>query len=134
MAFKVERRRLKIKEYQTLRLSTGWPRLTDEMVKKALENDLFSVCVLDDKTTIGLGRVIGDGAVYYYVQDVIVLPDYQKKGVGKLLMDEIENFLAGNCHKNAFIGLMAAKGVEGFYKKYGYGVRARGASGMYKLF
>ena len=133
MTFTIEKRPLKTEEYQLLRASTNWPVHTDETVAKALRSDLFSVCVLEKGNPIGIGRIVGDGALYYYIQDVIVLPDYQKRGVGKLVMMEIEKYLNKNCAKNAFIGLMAAKGVEGFYKKFGYVLRSEDAPGMYKI-
>lgn len=132
-AFKFEARPIKVEEYQNLRGSTAWEKLNDSDVEKALKNDQFSICVMNDQNIIGMGRVIGDGAIYFYIQDVIVVPEFQKFGIGKLIMNQIEDYLAKNAPHNAFIGLMAASGVQTFYEKFGYKKRPDGRPGMYKM-
>ena len=130
---KIEKRRLKVGEYQALRRTTDWFTIDDAVVDKSLKNDLFSVCVFDNKTLIGMGRIVGDGAIYFYIQDIIVIPSYQGKGIGVLIMNEIEAYLEENAFNNSFIGLMAADGVQNFYHKFGYLERADTRPGMSKL-
>ena len=67
-----------------------------------------------------MARIIGDQGMYFYIQDVIVLPKYQKQNVGFELMKKIMTYIEKNKKENMFIGLMAAKGKEGFYKKFGF--------------
>jgi ribosomal protein S18 acetylase RimI-like enzyme len=133
MNYSIELRKIIVSEYQYLRRTTGWDMLEDSVVKSALENDLFSVCIVHEKKTIGIGRVVGDGAIYFYIQDIIVHPDYQKQGVGKLIMDQVESYLEKAANSNSFIGLMAADGVKDFYKKYGYSERPDNRPGMFKI-
>lgn len=130
---KVDSRKLGVAEYQSLRKTTDWGELDDSAIKIALENDLFSVCVMDQNKIVGMGRVIGDGAIYFYIQDLIVHPDYQGKGIGNLMMIEIEAYLKNNSHNNSFIGLMAAKGANEFYHKFGYSERSPDKPGMFKI-
>ena len=130
---RIEKRRLSVTEYQALRGTTDWFSVDDEVVEKSLKNDLFSVCVFDEKTLVGMGRIVGDGAIYFYIQDVIVSPSYKGKGIGVLIMNEIEAFLEENAFNNSFIGLMAADGVQKFYHKFGYLERAETRPGMSKL-
>ena len=132
--YKIEIRRLRTNEYQSLRKTTDWFQIEDEVVHNSLENDLFSICVSDNDKIIGMGRIVGDGAIYFYIQDVIVLPEYQGKGVGKLIMNHIEAFLNKNASNNSFIGLMAADGVTEFYQKFGYVERPENSPAMYKMF
>ncbi|NER13641.1 GNAT family N-acetyltransferase [Leptobacterium flavescens] len=129
-----EIRKLKPEEYQSIRNTTNWPILDDHTVEKALKNDLFSICVFDADTPIGMGRIIGDGAIYFYIQDIIVHPDYRTMGIGKLIMEQVEVYLEDHARHNSFIGLMAAEGVEAFYENYGYSRRADDRPGMFKLF
>ncbi len=89
----------------------------------SLQNSLYWVCVLKDQQVIGCGRVIGDGALCFYVQDIIVLPQYQGRGLGRRIMDKVMEYLRANAHRGGFVGLMAAKGAEGFYLKYGFMTR-----------
>lgn len=132
-ALVIEKRRPSVSEYQLLRNSTGWLNLDDETVDTALENAIFSVCIIKNEKVIGIGRIVGDGAAYFYIQDVIVLPEFQNQGIGSLIMKELENFLSENAPRNAFIGLMAAEGKEGFYKNFNYKVRPSTRPGMYKI-
>lgn len=130
--FSIVKRKIEVCEYQSLRQTTGWGSIENDVVEKALDKDLFSVCVLESEQIVGMGRVIGDGAIYFYIQDVIVDPGYQNKGIGKLIMESIEDYLAKNSNNNSFIGLMAAEGVTQFYEQFGYQKRFDDRPGMFK--
>ena len=122
-----------VAEYQKFRKAVGWQELSDDSVKKGLSHALFSICLLRDDKAIGCARVVGDGSIYFYIQDVIVLPQYQGRGFGKILMAAVMKFLDDNAQHNSFIGLMAAKGVKEFYEKYGFAERPAGRPGMYLM-
>ena len=130
---RIEYRKISVEEYQCLRETTDWFQLEDHVVEKSLNNDLFSICVFDGDRLVGMGRLVGDGAIYFYIQDIIVTPDYQNRGIGTIIMNEIESYLEINTYNNSFIGLMAADGVQGFYHKFGYKERDLNRPGMSKL-
>jgi len=69
-------------------------------------------------TIVGTGRVLSDGVSDAYIQDVIVLPGYRKRGIAGRI---IKTLLAA-CLKNnvSWIGLVAQPGTEGFYKELGF--------------
>lgn len=88
-----------------------------------LGTDLF-VHAWDGHRLIGTARVLTDGAYYATLWDVIVDPDYQSQGLGKLLMHHaVEPFLERGF---SFIALFAAKDKEGFYEKLGFKPHGRG--------
>ena len=58
-----------------------------------MEHTLFRVSVFDDGQIVAMARVIGDMGLDYYIKDVIVRPEYQKKGIGRLLINEILQFI-----------------------------------------
>ena len=109
-----------VEEYQALRTAVGWGEADADAIQKSVQNSLYWVCVLEQKRVIGCGRVVGDGGLCFYVQDIIVLPSYQGQGLGQRIMEKIMEYLRGNAHRGGFVGLMAAKGAEGFYLKYGF--------------
>ena len=113
-----------INEFIRLRKSIGWGDTDFVMAEKSLKNSLFNVSIYDDDILVGIGRVVGDGYMFFYIQDVVVEPKYQQKGIGSLLMKEIEFYLSTNAKKGSTIGLLAAKGKEDFYSKYGYQERS----------
>jgi ribosomal protein S18 acetylase RimI-like enzyme len=84
-------------------------------------------------TAVGLGRVIGDGGLYFYIQDLMVHPDFQNKGLGKSLMKELMAYITANAKPGAFVGLMAAKGLEKYYDSFGFKARDKDAPGMYQV-
>lgn len=122
--------------YNTLKRLVGWKVLPDAPTKIALDNSLYAVCIFRNGDLLATGRIIGDGYVYFHIQDVIVHPDHQGHGLGKLIMGKLESFLEQQALSGSMIGLMCARGKEGFYEKYGYHVRPNDqeGAGMMKYF
>ena len=81
--------------------------------KKAFENSYVTVFVYLDKRMIGFGRAISDGAYQAAIYDCAVVPDFQGKGIGRIIMKHI---LSKVSHCN--IILYASPGKEGFYQKH----------------
>jgi ribosomal protein S18 acetylase RimI-like enzyme len=120
-------------EYMKLRKAVGWGDVDADAVKTGWSNSLFSVCVMFENEVIGCGRVIGDGGIYFYIQDVIILPEFQRQGIGEVIMNSLMEYLKANAHAEAFIGLMAAKESSEFYKQFGFKERPFDAPGMYTI-
>lgn len=113
-------RRITVDEFIDLRSSVGWSVPEKEAIAIGMEYTLFSVCIERDGQLIGYGRVIGDKGFTAYIQDVIVKPAFQKQGVGSKLMSIIMNYIKDNYGRGAYIGLMASKGKEEFYKRFAF--------------
>jgi ribosomal protein S18 acetylase RimI-like enzyme len=85
MKFRTIPRAPSIKQYNALRNLAGWPTFHEKLVEEALRNSLYVFRVLDEnETLVGMGRVIGDNAIYLHIQDVVVHPAYQRGGIGKI--------------------------------------------------
>ena len=69
---------------------------------------------------VGMGRVLSDGVSDAYIQDVIVLPEYRKQNVGKILVLALRDYCLAK--KIDWIGLVAEEGTEGFYSSLGFKV------------
>ena len=86
----------------------------------AIERSDFLVSAQTDNKTIGMVRVIQDG-LQALVMDVIVLPEYQGRGIGKELMKYVMEYLDNLSRSGGiFVNLMSAQGREGFYEKFGF--------------
>ncbi|SFB79825.1 GNAT family N-acetyltransferase [Pseudoalteromonas denitrificans] len=109
-----------VRAFLSLRQKIGWGEMNLEMAQQSLSNSLFHVQICHDFELIAMGRIVGDGYMYFYVQDIIVDPYYQGLGLGKVIMQYIETYLSKEAGKGATIGLLAAKDKEGFYKSFGY--------------
>ena len=77
------------KEYNFLGNAVGWGTYEEKCIKSSLKRSIFSVAVFDDRNVIAMGRIVGDLRLVYIIQDVIVLPEYQGKGLGRGIMDRI---------------------------------------------
>ena len=93
---KIEVRTPTPQEYIKLREAVKWSKLDLKTIEQGLQNSIFSVCATYEQEVIGCGRVIGDGAIYFYIQDIIVTPEFQKRGIGKFIMNEIMKYLNKN--------------------------------------
>lgn len=96
---------MKIKEYENFKLdeivnfyrSVGWTNYLErsDILKKAYENSLCVLGAYDYDKLVGIIRAVGDAKTIVFVQDIIVLPKYQRKGIGtkllKTLMDKYKD-------------------------------------------
>jgi GNAT superfamily N-acetyltransferase len=115
--------KISVEEFNFLRKSVGWGELEYNVSLKSIENALFIVTAIIEEKIIGLTRVSGDGGYILVIADVIVLPEYQGKGIGKKLMAKAMEYINNDFLQNgqtAFLNLMSAKGRESFYGKFGF--------------
>jgi GNAT superfamily N-acetyltransferase len=114
-------------EYERLCRAVGWgDDVNYAAADVALANSLFHVVVEIDGETAGMARVIGDGGMFFYVQDVAVAPEHQAKGVGTRMMDAIHDWLVANAPSKAQAFVFEADGRQGFYQRLGYARTGRG--------
>jgi len=120
-------------EYRRLRADAGWDEVNTRAVSTALRNSLYAVCAICDDQVVGCGRVVGDGGLYFYVQDVIVSAEYRGRGIGTRIMESLLKYLDFRAEQNAFVGLMATNGAAVFYERFGFKRRPDGRPGMYRV-
>ncbi len=87
---------MEIIEYQTYReeeilplyASVGWTAYTDapDALRRGFAGSLLTLAAYEGKTLAGLVRAVGDGATVVLVQDLLVFPQYQRRGIGTALM------------------------------------------------
>ena len=111
---------VKLEDVLHLYQAVGWTNYTHqpEMLEQALSHSLAIYVALDDDTVVGLIRLIGDGFSSVFVQDLIVLPIYQRKGIGSALMKE-----ALEAYKDAYQVQLVTEQTEktlGFYRSMGF--------------
>ena len=100
----------------------GWTADPREQWEKSLRNTVYSVAAIYAGEIIAMGRLLGDAAIYWYVNDVYVINQYQGKGIGRKIMIKLlayarQNSLPGT---EVSVCLMCAQGKEGFYEKFGF--------------
>ena len=111
---------VKLEDVLHLYQAVGWTNYTNQpqMLEQALSHSLVIYLALDGDAVVGLIRLVGDGFSSVFVQDLIVLPSYQRQGIGSSLMKEaLEDF------KEAYQVQLATEQTEknvGFYRSMGF--------------
>ncbi|MED4586104.1 GNAT family N-acetyltransferase [Brevibacillus choshinensis] len=121
MSYEIVERNPTLEEFHQLCVSVGWGNMMNfKVIQNSLKNSLYSVIVLFEGRIIGMGRIIGDGYIYFYLQDIVVLPQYQKMGIGTMIMDNLMSYLKENAPDKAFIGLFSSNEGKKLYEKYNF--------------
>ena len=111
---------VKLEDVLHLYQAVGWTNYTHQpqMLEQALSHSLAIYVALDGDAVVGLIRLVGDGFSSVFVQDLIVLPSYQRQGIGSSLMKEaLEDF------KEVYQVQLATEQTEknvGFYRSMGF--------------
>jgi GNAT superfamily N-acetyltransferase len=118
---------INVDEYLGLRAKVNWKKLSEKQAGLALKNSLFTVKAYDEDAgqLVGMGRVVGDGAVICYIQDLIVIPEAQGRHIGSQIIERLKDYADGLREDGTtmMLCLMCAKGREKFYIKSGFTAR-----------
>ena len=97
---------MEIREYRTFRLDevlalyagAGWTNYTDraDILARAYERSLCVLGAYDDDRLVGILRAVGDGLTILFIQDIVVLQEYRRQGIGTALLrtDKTEKTIA----------------------------------------
>ena len=111
---------VKLEDVLHLYQAVGWTNYTHQpqMLEQALSHSLVIYLALDGNAVVGLIRLVGDGFSSVFVQDLIVLPSYQRQGIGSALMKEaLEDYK--DVYQVQLVTEQTEKNV-GFYRSLGF--------------
>lgn len=96
----------------------GWKKpLSIPKLRELLFNSTYKVIAVDDakEKVIGIVTALSDNVNWAFIPYLEVLPDYQKRGIGKELMQKMLDILVDiNC-----IDLTCDPEVQPFYARFG---------------
>ncbi|MBD5527307.1 MAG: GNAT family N-acetyltransferase [Lachnospiraceae bacterium] len=126
---------LRAEDFVRLRIETGFAEIPVEHARKALQNGLINVSAIYNGELVGMGRLVGDGAMYWYLQEIIILPQFQRKGIGTMIVNHLVDYAKANSTSGKFttIGGVSAKGKEPFYEKMGFEIIPNGMIKMIEI-
>ncbi len=120
-------------EYRAICTAVGWQDMMNfGAAPAALARSLYAVVVEHGGAAVGMGRLVGDGAIYFYVQDVAVLPEHQGRGIGRQVAAALVAWANDHAPDRAFLGLFAAAGTDRFYRQHGF-ERHEALEGMFQV-
>lgn len=120
--FEIKYNELTAEEFASLWESVWDGTRPMEQIRLAMEHTMFRVSLYDGGKPIAMARMIGDMGMCYYIKDVVVRPEYQKKGLGRLLINELLAFVKSNgvSGTEIFVELCAMPDKIPFYEKLGF--------------
>ena len=117
-------------EYLRLRVAAGLSRKSPEGAAIGLANTWHAVVVRRDGQAVGMGRVIGDGGLFFMVVDIAVEPAHQGRGLGKAIMAALVERLRTSAPSRAHVALIADGEAHRLYARYGFTLTAPDGVGM----
>ena len=115
--------------FKALRDDCGWGDITRAQAQLALTRSLMTAACYEGDTLVGFARLVGDGVLNIYVQDVIVTPLARGRGIGRMVLRALISKATDHYDGAATLGLMAASGKRDFYARQGFRVRPNNAQG-----
>ena len=118
-------------QFAALFETTGWNdehHRSPQELHQALQSSWYFVSAYHDEQLVGFGRVISDGVLHALIVEMIVVPEYQRQGIGSAILID----LVARCRSAGIedIQLFCAKGKVRFYLKHGFVPRPADAPGM----
>ena len=120
-------------QHGSLAVAVGW---ADSFRWEAMPASLAgSVCGVvafaETGEAVAMGRVVGDGAFYFYIQDVAVHPDHRRRGLGTEVMRRLREQIAERAGGDCFVGLFSTPEAVALYRAEGFGMEAM--TGMWQV-
>ncbi|KAL9541942.1 hypothetical protein MBANPS3_008857 [Mucor bainieri] len=105
-----------------IRRRTGLTPKSVEAAEKALPHTIYGVSIIndEDQSVIGMGRLVGDGHLFLQVVDIGVLPEHQKKGLGRRIMEALMDWIDKNTTRDCHVNLLAVGDAHLLYQKFGF--------------
>lgn len=106
--------------YEYVRAAAGFHHYDHDDVQAAIDGGLYSIVAYVNSVPAGIGRLVGDGRICFFVKDLVVLPEYRHLGIGSMILDSLMAYVRSHCCEHAYVGLMSTPGKEHFYENQGF--------------
>lgn len=119
-----------IDDYLRLRVVSGLTPKTAEGAAAGLPNTVFAVIIRHEDRTVGMGRIIGDGGLFFQIVDIAVSPEHQGKSLGKAIVAALVDHVRSIAPKGAYVSLIADGEAHRLYSHFGFAMTAPRSVGM----
>ena len=109
--------KVSVKALADLRESVGWNRMEREYTSP-LMTSYYHIAVYEDNKLIGYIDSVSNGVTDAYIQDLMVCPAYQGKGIGTALMDKMLEYLKEK--RIYMISVVYEESLKSFYERFGF--------------
>jgi len=122
-----------LSEYEALIRAVGWEQFTlwDETAT-ILAAARFAVTARVDGRAVGCALLVNTDPSFWYVRDVMVHPEWQRRGVGSALLEALVTSAKAIVPERALVALFTGQALRGFYERFGF-VGPEGLVGMHQM-
>lgn len=117
-------------DYLRLRVITGLTPKATQAAAAGLPNTFFGVTVFCGEEVVGMGRIIGDGGLFFQIVDIAVDPAHQDQGIGKAIVSRLVDHLRSHAPSSAYVSLIADGEAHRLYAQFGFEPTAPRSIGM----
>lgn len=119
-----------VEDFVRLRREAGLTPKSPEQSAAALPGTWRAAHVVLGGETVAMGRIVGDGACYFHVVDMAVLPAHQRRGLGDRILAHLLERVREEAPAGAYVTLMADPPGVGLYRRHGFSDVAGRMTGM----
>ncbi|MCF7750005.1 GNAT family N-acetyltransferase [Bacillus subtilis subsp. subtilis] len=120
-----------VAEYRRLRVLAGLSPKSLEAATAGLPNTVFGVSIREGAQLLAMGRIVGDRGCFLQVVDIAVVPEWQGRGLGRWVMQQLDLWLQANA-VGAYVSLIADGQAHRLYAQFGFVETAPASVGMAK--
>jgi GNAT superfamily N-acetyltransferase len=115
-----------VDDYLRLRDRAGLTPKRPDQAEAALEGSWAAVHIVHegDGSTVGMGRILGDGGWYFHVVDMAVLPEHQRRGLGDAILTALLERIRREAPPGAYVNLLADAPGRPLYARHGFDLTA----------
>ena len=121
-------------DYLELRRASGLTPKRPDQGTPALTNSWAWRRIVDaDGRSVAMGRVVGDGGWYFLVADMATLPAYQRRGLGRRILDDLLAEIREKAPEGAYVTLLADPPGQALYRSLGFTEPTTGSVTMHQV-
>jgi GNAT superfamily N-acetyltransferase len=123
-----------VTEYESIIASVGFRSHDRAAVEIALANTVFAVCAIEEQEVVGVGRIVGDGAISFLLTNIMVRPSHQRRGIGTRIVQSLCGLMETLPYKNIVLEVVALPELQRFYERVGFKASRNAPPGMVRWF
>jgi len=129
----IVKKEIEPRDFVNIRNNLEWNKIPYGLVKRALDGSMINISIFDDDKCVGVGRIVGDNALKGMLTDIMVMREYQNKGVGKLIVTSLINELRVQIKDGELFQLEASPTANNreFYINCGLKYKPENQDGVY---
>jgi GNAT superfamily N-acetyltransferase len=131
MDFEIVERCPTAEEFAAITAAVGFKPHDPQAVALGLAASVFAVCAVHGGDAVGCGRIVGDGALHFYLTNVMVVPAHQRQRVGSRIVAALCEMVRCVPYRNTLVEVLPLPGLVRFYEQFGFRAGRKYAPGMH---